>query len=392
MEESLEKEMNLLLSNFWITRDNDKENYYLLKRNQDKIKNFLSRTCGNKLIVHDRFIKLEKIPGFASKSGGINSFSNQEEYVMLILLLLFLEDKTRGEKFILSSLIDYIRNTAITLELIHIPDWLNANTRRSLVNVIDYLLEREIILLRDTDNKSFIDTEDADALYESTGLSNYLLLSFDFSIFDLENPDDFLKQEWVNLDEEKGNVRRYKVYRNLFYYPLIVRNDISVSEEDYLKKMHKVIENEFSSKLNMNVEITKNMYMVYASESVNEKEYFPNSKNISDLVLIINKRILDFKDENDILINDNECFILTNSQFESILKLTREEDKKYFSKRIIDMKFSKYKEEIINFMSDYNLIKEINEGILITPGVGRFIGRVDSKDKVSNEQLVMEVI
>ena len=68
MEEvSLEKEMNLLLNNFWITKDNDKESYYLLKKNQDKIRDFMHRTAGNKLIVHDRFIKLEKIPANSSK-------------------------------------------------------------------------------------------------------------------------------------------------------------------------------------------------------------------------------------------------------------------------------------------------------------------------------------
>ena len=74
MEEvSLEKEINLLLNNFWITKDNDKECYYLLKKNQDKIRDFMHRTAGNKLIVHDRFIKLEKIPANARKEIVVNT-------------------------------------------------------------------------------------------------------------------------------------------------------------------------------------------------------------------------------------------------------------------------------------------------------------------------------
>ena len=271
MDESIEKEMNLLFSNFWITKEQSKEDYYLLKRNQEKIKNFLSRTLGNKLIVHDRFVKLEKIPSMPNKKLAVSTFIEQMDYVMLFLMLLFLEDKTRGEKFILSSLIEYIRNTAITLELEHIPDWKNPNNRRSLLRVIDYLLQKSVITLRDTDSKNFQDTAEADALYEATGLANYLLPSFDYGIFHNETPEDFLKQEWANQDEAKGDVRKYKVYRNLIYLPVVMRSEISFSEEDYLKKMHKVIEKELQEKIGMETEITRNMYMVFVNENSVQK-------------------------------------------------------------------------------------------------------------------------
>ena len=58
MNETLEKSMNLLLNNFWITKDFNKEEYYYLKQRSEKIKNFVTKNLGNKLIVHDRFIKL----------------------------------------------------------------------------------------------------------------------------------------------------------------------------------------------------------------------------------------------------------------------------------------------------------------------------------------------
>jgi len=104
MEEvSLEKEMNLLLNNFWITKEENKEDYYLLKKNQDKIREFMHRTAGNKLIVHDRFIKLEKIPANARKEYSINDFTKVLDYVILFIMLIYLEEKTRGDKFILSE-------------------------------------------------------------------------------------------------------------------------------------------------------------------------------------------------------------------------------------------------------------------------------------------------
>lgn len=390
MEESIEKEMNLLFSNFWITKEHDKENYYLLKRNQEKIKNFLSRTLGNKLIVHDRFIKLEKIPSMPNKNLAISTFIDQIDYVMLFLFLLFLEDKTKGEKFILSSLIEYIRNTAITLELEHIPDWKNANNRRSLLRVIDYLLLKNVITLRDTDSKNFQDTEDADALYEATGLANYLLPSFDYDIFHNETPEDFLKQEWANQDEDKGDVRKYKVYRNLIYLPMVTRSEISFSEEDYLKKMHKVIEKELQEKINVEVEITRNMYMVFVEENTVQKNYFPNTKNISDLVLIVNRRLLEYLHEKQITVDEYECFRMTYEEFETILTSMREEEKRYFSKGILDKGIAKLKEEIMEFMSNYHFIKLEKDGILIYPLISRFIGKTETTIESTNEQLELE--
>lgn len=390
MDESIEKEMNLLFSNFWITKEQSKEDYYLLKRNQEKIKNFLSRTLGNKLIVHDRFIKLEKIPSMPNKKLAVSTFIEQMDYVMLFLMLLFLEDKTRGEKFILSSLIEYIRNTAITLELEHIPDWKNPNNRRSLLRVIDYLLQKSVITLRDTDSKNFQDTAEADALYEATGLANYLLPSFDYGIFHNETPEDFLKQEWANQDEAKGDVRKYKVYRNLIYLPVVMRSEISFSEEDYLKKMHKVIEKELQEKIGMETEITRNMYMVFVNENSVQKNYFPNAKNMSDLVLIMNQKLLEYQQDKQIVVDEYECFRLTYEEFEYILKNMREEEKRYFSKGILDMGISKFKEDIMEFMSDYHFIKLEKDGILIYPSISRFIGKTEKMIESTKEQLELE--
>lgn len=389
MDESVEKEMNLLLSHFWITKERDKDSYYLLKRNQNKIKNFLSRTTGNKLIVHDRFIKLEKIPSIPNESDAIVSFIDQTDYVMLFLLLLFLEDKTKGEKFILSTLIEYIRNTAITLELEHIPDWKNASNRRSLVRVIDYLVEKSIITIKDTDNKNFQENVEADALYETTGLANYLLPSFDYEIFNNETPEDFLKQVWASQDEDKKEVRKYKVYRNLIYSPMTSRDSISPSEEDYLKKMHKNIEKELKEKMNMETEITRNMYMLFASDNSVQKDYFPNTKNISDLVLIICRKVIEYKNMNKRVTDEYERLYLTDLEFEEILKNMRQEEEKYFSKGILDMGLTKFKEEVLNYMSDFHFLKKEDEGVIIYPLIARFVGKTEKKtEKInSNEQL-----
>lgn len=385
--DDIAKEMDLLLNNFWITKDDDKDNYYLLKRRQGEIKNFVSKNLGNKLIVHDRFIKLEKIPALARPELGIKPFVRTLDYVILFIFLLYLEDKPHGEKFILSSLIQYIKNSAITLELSHIPNWDLSVDRRSLARVMDYLLNLKIIVLKDADKQSFADNKDADALYEITGLSNYLVPAFDCDIYDCKNAKDFLNKEWGEQSLEKGDVRRYKVYRNLLYLPAVSSFEITDSEYDYLKKMHKMIKKELTDNLDLETEITRNMALVYAEEKSLQKEYFPNNKRISDIVLIINKKIIDFIKEKEITMSDKECFFLPQNDLMRILKETRDEEKQYFSKQYLTIGFDKYADEVIDYMKDFGFIKETGQGYYVFPIVYRFIGKLVSNQKNENEQL-----
>ena len=122
MNNDIEKEMKALLYNFWITKDKNRDLYYQIKNNQSEIKDFISKNLGSNLIIHDKFIKLEKIPTITKSNAKLNNFSSVLEYVILTIMLLFLEDKTKGDYFVLSDLIEYVKNTSITLELNHIPD------------------------------------------------------------------------------------------------------------------------------------------------------------------------------------------------------------------------------------------------------------------------------
>ena len=77
--------------------------------------------------------------------------------------------------------------------------------------------------------------------------------------------------------------------------PAIYRENISDSEDDYLRKMHKNIEKELLDNLDLTTEITKNMALIYTDESSIQKDYFPNNKRITDIILLINKEIADLQ-------------------------------------------------------------------------------------------------
>lgn len=370
-----------LLYNFWIVKDGNEEIYYKIKYNQNKIKDFVSKNLGSNLIIHNRFIKLEKIPSYLIASEGINTFNNVEDYIFLALILLYLEDKARGDLFVLTDLIDYVKNTSITLELNHIPDWSLKKDRKGIDAAINFLVNLSAIKVKDRDKVSFVDNRESQALYEVTGISNYIMRLFDTSITDITDINDFLKLEFQNQDEEKGDVRRYKVFRNILYLPSTSTKSITSSEIDYIKKNRNYIKNEISSKLDMEVEITNNLTLLYDDTSSTMKDNFPNNKKITEIVLMVNKEILDDIKNGKIILDNYECASVDISYLKMIIKRIKNEKIPYIGKTLEKETFDKFYKEVVNYMCMYNFISIDGDLVTINPTISRMVGITKELDK-----------
>lgn len=389
MDYSVEKEMSALLYNFWIIKDKDKELYYQIKSNQNKVRDFISKNLGSKLIIHDKFIKLEKIPFIIKKNSGIENFNSVLEYVILSIMLIFLEDKTNGDYFILSDLIDYVKNTAVTLELNHIPDWNKTQDRRAMLNVINLLESLSILSTKDEGKVSFVEDKQAEALYEATGISNYLMRMFDEDINNLETSTDFIKSEFSTQNEDKGDIRRYKIFRNILYTPAVSTKDLSYAEIDYIKKNRQYISKEISNKLNMEVEITDNLTILYDSNNTTIKDNFPNTKKISEIVLMVNNRILEDIKNKKILLNEQEIGYIKEYYFERIIEEIKKTKAPYIGKTLLKENKERFYNMVLDFMEKYNILEKKEDEIIIYPTIARLIGKTKyiNKEEMNHEQI-----
>jgi len=388
MNNEINKEMKELLYNFWIVKDEDPDMYYQIKYNQNKVKDFVAKNLGSNLIIHDRFIKLEKIPSIIKHNSGIEGFTGILDYVMLSLFLMFLEDKTRGDRFVLTELIDYIKNTSITLELDHVPDWNKSQDRRSLINVIKFLIEISVIKVRDETKISFAESREAEALYEVSGISNYVMRLFDNEINSISTPEDFIRNEFSTQDEGKGDVRRYRNFRNILYTPAVSSKDLTITDLDYIKKNRQYIKNEISKKLDMEVEITHNMAILFDDTNSIEKDNFPNTKKITEIVLMINTKILEDINKGKLLLDNYETVTVKESYLETLITDIREEKRPYISKTYLDLTKEKFYEAVLEYMEKYNIVSKENDNITIYPVLGRMIGKTleikdDSEKQIS---------
>lgn len=380
MNEVLKEELESLLNNFWILKDEKRELYYSIKRHQEQLREFTSKNLGSKLIIHDSFIKLEKIPAYATINLGINSFKEPTDYSFLCLLLLFLEDKTKGTYFTLSSLIDYVKNTSVALELNNVPDWTLSKYRKSLVRAIDFLVSIGAINLKDESKASFKEDESAEALYSSTGLSNYVMRIFNNEIYSYTEEKDFVKDEWVYQDENKGEVRKYKVYRNLIYTPVTLMKNISENEIDYLKKLRGHLREELMESLGLELEVTKNMAFVYEYESSINKESFPNNKKITDIVLMVNTELLNNIEDKKIILDEYEIGRVSKTFLYDLIIDIKRKKEIYLSKQYKDYTDDVFFKDITDFMEDYSFIKSNNDMYEIYPSIRIFTSKLLKND------------
>ena len=371
--------IDYLLNNYWCVKEINPKEYFKIKNNLDFYKDFFQNKLGSRLIVNDRFIKLEKIPAVAKSYMGLNNFTNPLEYTILFIILLYLEDKPKLEQFILSNLIDFITTTATTLELDNIPNWNLFHHRKCLVNVINHLKNLYIIKVVEEQN-IFSEDIKAEALYETTGLSNYFVREFKNNILEYNDLNDYISDEFMNQDDTVGEVRRYRVYRHLMYSLVSYKEDFNEFEIDYLRKFKNNIQNEITKYVNASLDLTKNMATLLYSLETGEKLYFPNNKAISDIVLLVNNELLDNVDLGNLTLNDDETITISKEILTRIIKDTREKYLKYFSKYYQELSISNFLIEIIKYMEEYDFIREKEEFYKIYPMITKLKGIIPKED------------
>ena len=377
------KELEYLLNNYWCVKEQNPLEYIKIKNNLDYYKDFIQTKLGSRLIVNDRFIKLEKIPSVPKSYMGIPGFTDTLEYTILFIILLFLEDKPKLEQFILSNLIDFITNTATTLELDTVPNWNILHHRKCLVNVINHLKELNIIKVVEESNL-FTEDSKAEALYETTGLSNYYVREFKNNILEYETLNDYTNDEFTNQNENIGDVRRYKVYRHLMYSLASYTEDLTEFEIDYLRKFRSSINNELNKYTLSELELTKNMAVLMYDPETREKFDFPNNKAISDIVLLVNNNILNKVKDDELMLNQDETITISKEQLHRIIKDTKAEYIDYFSKYYKEMVLDTFIKETVSYLKEYDFIREYEQGYKIYPSVSKLVGYIP---KDTTEQL-----
>lgn len=363
--------LELLLSKRWILKERDRELYYRVKDELGTLKKFLMEKLGYQVVVNPYLIKVEKIPAKLENWMGIQEFTEPIEYVFFCLILMFLEDKEAEEQFILSSLTEYIQGQYREVQI----DWTVYSYRRHLVKVMKYCVAIGILQVDDGSEESFARDDTNEVLYENTGTSRYFMRTFTQDIMDYQTPEDFLKEEWIAVDEDRGIVRRQRVYRSLLMSMGLYRREETEEDFAYIKNYRNMIQGELSELFDCELHVHRNSAFLILGEECRLGRTFPEENTLSDIVLLCSQLLREEIEHGNIAVPTDECISLSIVKFRTIIEACKETYGNGFIKTYREMMTEEFYQEVLSYMKQMEFIEMQGDTVFLSSALGKIVGR-----------------
>lgn len=380
------KTIDLLLNNYWIVKETDKENYYAVKHeiNDKNIKRFIQEMLGWKIIHSEHVIKLEKIPSHAEPFMGIQKFTEIRDYCLLCAVLLYLEDKEENNQFLLSDLIRYIET--VISKYIEV-DWTSFSQRKSLVRVLQYVENKGLLKTYEGDSSIYSREQSSEVLYENTGLSRYFATNFPMDITNTKHWMDFEKQI-IDIENDRGEVRTNRVFRQLVVCPSMYWENANDSDAFYLKNKKTYVSTNIEKIMGGTLEMSKNNASVVFVDLQGVGDIHPKNSMLSEIVLLVTHEIYEMaQDKRKLNVNDNDTIIIPTSKFNGILLNQKRKYQELWSKEYREMLDEKYLLLVKEYMKKWLMIKEEENQIIIYPSLAITSGKYSDymEDKLNGK-------
>lgn len=378
--------INLLLNNYWIVKETDKENYYAVKHeiNDKNTKRFIQEMLGWKIIHSEHVIKLEKIPSHAEPFMGIQEFTEIRDYCLLCAVLLYLEDKEENNQFLLSDLIRYIET--VISKYIEV-DWTSFSQRKSLVRVLQYVENKGLLKTYEGDSSVYSREQSSEVLYENTGLSRYFATNFPMDITNTKHWMDFEKQV-IDIENDRGEVRTNRVFRQLVVCPSMYWENANDSDAFYLKNKKAYVSTNIEKIMGGTLEMSKNNASVVFVDLQGVGDIHPKNSMLSEIVLLVTHEIYEMaQDKRKLSVNDNDTINMPTSKFNGILLNQKRKYQELWSKEYREISDEKYLLLVKEYMKKWLMIKEEENQIIIYPSLAITSGKYSDymEDKLNGK-------
>ncbi len=364
--------LEILLGRRWILKERDKELYYQMKDEIGKYKKFLIEKLGYQIVVNPYLVKVEKVPAQAECWMGIQEFSAPIEYAFFCLILMFLESKDAQEQFVLSELTEYVQGQYQEEQI----DWTVYRYRRHLIKVMKYCVAVGILNMDDGNEEGFAKDENSEVLYENTGVSRFFMRNFTQNIMDYTDYKDFLKEEWIDVNEDRGIVRRQRVYRSLIMTMGIYRSEDNEEDFVYLRNYRNMLQGEFEDlEIACDLQVFRNSAYLILGENCRMGRCIPEENTLSDIVLLCGQLVREKVESGEYVLQNDETVQLSGEKFRGLIEECKECFGKGFIKTYREMLTEEFYQEISEYLKNLELVQEYRGDVFIRPALARVIGR-----------------
>ena len=366
-DELTEEALGILFEQFWVLRAEEPQVYKLIREREHKLKRYISDKFGFDLIIHQHFIKLEKIPVEPKPWMGIQSFSEPIDYAIFCCALAFTEQRSVDEQFLLSDLVESVQE----MYQGEFPlDWTNYQHRRSLVRALKEVVKLKLVKTIDGSLELFQSNEEEEVLYEVSVYGRYFMRSYPDDLFRFHSMEEILESEWLRHPDDR---RRKRVYRKLMFSPVVHRETADDPDFAYIRNYRNRLREDLEEHTPFRLEVFKNAAFLTLSERKRRYTLFPDQRGISDAALHAMAHI---RSQEDLEPTELGTIRLPHSTFESLVRDVKEIYGHGWSKQHRDETARETAKEILKLWREWELAEEEPDSgmIVVKSGAGRMIG------------------
>lgn len=361
----------VLLGRRWILKSHDRDLYYQIKDEVGGMKKFLMEKLGYQVIVNPYLVKVEKLPAKAERWMGIQEFTAPVEYAFFCLILMFLEDKESEEQFVLSELTEYVQGQYSQAQV----DWTVYSYRRHLIKVMKYCVAAGILNVDDGSEEGFAKDGSSEVLYENTGASRYFMRNFTQDIMGYIDYTDFQRAEWIDVNEDRGIVRRQRVYRSLLMSMGIYHTEETEEDFAYVKNYRNLIQGELEELFPCELQVYRSSAYLILGEECRLGRFLPEENTISDIALLLGQLIREKVDRREYELRIDETIRVSEEEFRSLIEECKKRFGCGFIKTYREMTTEEFYREVSAYLINLELVDKQRENVVLRPILGRVIGR-----------------
>lgn len=385
----LQEAAQALLNRPWITKRKDPETFLLVKSHYETLRDWFHDHAGFSLIVTRSFAKLEKIPGSYQPWMRIETFHGPRDYALFAYGLWYLEGRGEAEQFLLSEMVDTIREHLLSLDVN--LDWTLYEHRLSMARALKKLRELEVLVAVEGEESDWArEGGSQNVLYEASSMARYVLRRFPKDLTEYQSMEELIAPTGSLLPPEREpmagsdvQARRHAVFRRLMQEPVVYDWQWSDEERRYVQTQRSWLIEQMRNMLNLEGRRFREGLLFTWTDLTGEMELFPTLAGDSDLLLLLAGEIRRVLHRTPGVFEKDEQgnLVLTRAEFEGILSRLKEYHGSYWSKGHREKTSSSLADELIALLREWNLgLQEGSHTVKLYPAFMRWNGTYDWKE------------
>ena len=326
-------EFRFLLDRFWVTRAENKDLYFAVKRALPHYRRLVNEQLGWNLIVNEAVVKLEKVPAKAMAWMGIQEFQEKLDYCLLCAPV----------------------------------DWTRFPHRKSLVRVLQYAQRTGMLLVYDGASEGFGSDQTQEVLYENTGLSRHFPTHFGRDTLHCASIEDYEAFLWEGEEADRGRQRIQRA-------PALYWSRQNRSDYEYVKNQRSWLNRHLGEAMGGELQIHRNGAFFVLDEESRFGLVHPREAAIPEAALLLCGQLREQVAAGVYPRQEDDTVFLTRREFQQELAQCRQRCGAGWGRRLRELPQEKLAQELVAYMAGWMLLEERDEGFLLYPAVGKWIG------------------